>query len=108
PSTIELGLHDILASHFIMLQRLARIAPSLMMHEDRTSLSPRPSLHRRPVFPFPEASPRGRHSVRSRRCRAHDRVRGGSRGQGGPLCPFSTSTLVRGPAQVLASLALVR
>ena len=37
-STIEQGLHGLLVSHYIMLQRLARIAPSLMMHDDRTSV----------------------------------------------------------------------
>ena len=90
------------------LYTLLKPHASLMMHDDRTSVSPRLSLHRRPVFPFAEVSPRGRRSVRSRRCRAHDPARGGSRDQEGPSCPCATSTLIRGPAQVLASLALLR
>src|ERR1700680_4550657 len=107
-STIEQLFYGILISYFIMFQGLARIAPSLMMHDNRTSVSPRPSLHKRPVFSFPEVSPRGRRSVRSHRCIAHDPVRGESRDQEGPPCSCSISAVIRCRAQVFALLMLLR
>jgi len=62
-------------------------------------------FHRRSLFSVLEVSPPDRHSVRSRRCRAHDPVRVGPRDREGPSYSCPTSTAIRGLVQVLVSLA---